>query len=114
MKNNRIENNLCAWEKKFPGSRIEIEEKYKEWKMHRTENTDIVVDTEIASDGNVILKVTKDDKTRYLGGRRNSIEPVDVWYQTIGQVEESAMFFFGGIGNPLYVKKLSKIRQQKM
>lgn len=106
MKNKRIENNLCAWEKKFPGSRIEIEEKYKEWKIYRTENTDIVVDTELASDGNVILKVTKDHKTRYLGGRRNSIEPVDVWYQTIGRVEESAMFFFGGIGNPLYVKKI--------
>ena len=32
MENTILENNLSAWEKKFCGSRVEIENKYKEWK----------------------------------------------------------------------------------
>lgn len=106
MKNYKLENNLRVWEKKYPGSRIEIEEKYRDWKTKQRKDSGIFAITELSSDGNVILKVTKDGKSRYLGGRRNSTEPVDVWCQTLGQIEESAMFFFGGIGNPLYIKKI--------
>lgn len=57
MENTILENNLSAWEKKFCGSRVEIENKYKEWKNAKVKT--IEVRTEISEDEKVILIVKK-------------------------------------------------------
>ena len=99
-----LENNLSAWEKKFPGSRGNIEIKYQEWKNKKPEQ--VQVEIERSYDGNDILCVKKDGKSRYLGGKRNATEPVEMWIQLLGKIEEAALFFIGGIGNILYLEKL--------
>ena len=102
MENTILENNLSAWEKKFCGSRVEIENKYKEWKKVKT----IEVRTEISEDAKVILIVKKNNQERYLAGKRNCKDPITVWKQTQGFTKEGTIFFVGGIGNPWYIKGL--------
>jgi hypothetical protein len=67
MENTILENNLSAWEKKFCGSRVEIENKYKEWKNAKVKT--IEVRTEISEDEKVILIVKKNNQERYLAGK---------------------------------------------
>lgn len=99
-----LEKNLCAWDKKYPGSRKSIEEKYQEWKM--AGDHDAQIEIMKSYDGNDILRVIRDQKIRYLGGKRNSQEPVDMWFQMLGKIEEAALFFIGGMGNLIYLRKL--------
>ena len=104
MENTILENNLSAWEKKFCGSRVEIENKYKEWKNAKVKT--IEVRTEISEDEKVILIVKKNNQERYLAGKRNCKDPITVWKQTQGFTKEGTIFFVGGIGNPWYIKDL--------
>lgn len=104
MENTILENNLSAWEKKFCGSRVEIENKYKEWKKAKVKT--IEVRTEISEDAKVILIVKKNNQERYLAGKRNCKDPITVWKQTQGFTKEGTIFFVGGIGNPWYIKGL--------
>ena len=99
-----LENNLSAWEKKFPGSRSNIEIKYQEWKKKEPEQVQVGIVP--AYDGNDVLYVKKDGKLRYLGGKRNVIEPVEMWFQLMGKIEEASLFFIGGMGNILYLERL--------
>lgn len=113
MKNIILENNLSAWEKKFCGSRFEIENEYKKWK--NTKNKTIEVRTEMSQDEKVVLIVKKNGKERYLAGKRNCEEPTTIWMQTQGRVHEGAIFFIAGIGNPVYAKiLLEEHRQTKL
>lgn len=113
MKNIILENNLSAWEKKFRGSRCEIENEYKKWK--NTKNKTIEVRTEMSQDEKVVLIVKKNGKERYLAGKRNCEEPTTIWMQTQGRVHEGAIFFIAGIGNPVYAKiLLEEHRQTKL
>lgn len=106
-----LENNLSAWEKKFPGSRNDIEKKYKEWKKKEYRN--VQAEVYQAYDGNPILRVKKDGKERYLSGKRNTAVPVDLWFQLLGRVEEASLFFIGGIGNIQYLEKLLDVCNNK-
>ena len=113
MENTILENNLSAWEKKFCGSRVEIENKYKEWKNAKVKT--IEVRTEMSQDEKVVLIVKKNGKERYLAGKRNCEEPTTIWMQTQGRVHEGAIFFIAGIGNPVYAKiLLEEHRQTKL
>lgn len=113
MENIILENNLSAWGKKFCGSRVEIENEYKEWK--NTKNKTIEVRTEMSQDEKVVLIVKKNGKERYLAGKRNCEEPTTIWMQTQGRVHEGAIFFIAGIGNPVYAKiLLEEHRQTKL
>lgn len=61
---------------------------------------------ETAYDNTTILKVKKDQKTRYLSGKRGTAEPAGVWIQTLGKLETNAPILMFGSGNPAYLKEL--------
>lgn len=103
-----LEQNLKAWEIRYPGSRHKIEDRYKEWKNKKEKG--ISVDAMQALDGNIILKVTKDGKQRYLGGKRNCKAPIETWADAQGSLERTTLYFIGGIGNPYYIEQLLQKR----
>ena len=69
MENTILENNLSAWEKKFCGSRVEIENKYKEWKNAKVKT--IEVRTEISEDEKGILLVKETVKIQLQYGNKH-------------------------------------------
>ena len=45
----------------------------------------------------------------YLGGKRNAGEPIKMWSERIGEVQQYAPIFLFGIGSGLYFKEMSRI-----
>lgn len=67
---------------------------------------DVAVKTEQSQDGEVIFRVTKEDKELYLNGRRNAKEPVKIWRKRLGRLHKYAPVFLFGVGSGLYLKEL--------
>lgn len=61
---------------------------------------------EAAYDGERIIKVTKENRTCYLNGKRNPEEPAKIWVETLGELAANSPIFIMGLGNPAYLQEL--------
>lgn len=69
---------------------------------------------EKSEDGNVILKIAKRDKICYLNGKRNTMEPAQMWVKTLGELQTNAPIFLMGVGNFFYLKELVERTQKRI
>ena len=104
----RYEENLEILEEQYPGM-IKLINDAKE-KL----NSELTVQEEQSNDDEVILKVTKDDKTCYLTGKRNTKEPAEIWVQTLGELVNHAPSFMVGTGNWTYLRTLAEQCKQSL
>lgn len=102
----RKSENLALLEKRYPGIAAVIEEKKEE--LLKKENIQVI--TEQAYTGERILKVymAKEERTLYLGGKRNPQIPVVNQFNLLGRIEQSAPVFVVGMGNEFYLEELQK------
>lgn len=61
---------------------------------------------EYAYNGEVILKVKKDERVCYLNGKRDTEEAAEIWVETLGELQNNTPVFIMGVGNYNYLKKL--------
>lgn len=107
---NYFEKNLKTLAKYYP--------KFDELIIEAKENMDtsVKVYEEESWDGtnNKVLKVETEDKSCYLMGKRNTIDPADKWIKTLGETQVNAPVFLVGCGNYLYIKKLVEETKKKI
>ncbi len=100
-----FENNLKVLAEIYPEIDRLIEDARKETEESKEKELEIY--REMSMDGEPILKVKKQDKEYYLGGKRNAKEPVDLWMEkSIGELAANAPVFIMGVGNSLYLSEL--------
>lgn len=99
------EKNLDLLEKRFPGMKKLIEERAEKL----IEEEQLLVEEEIAFTGERILKVHKDGRTLYLGGKREPRLPAETQVKLLGKLAYSAPIFFVGMGNIFYIEELLKV-----
>lgn len=68
--------------------------------------TELEVIEEVSFEGEPILKIKKNDKSVYLCGKRNNIEPARLWVKNLGKLQSMAPVLIMGTGNPFYLKEL--------
>lgn len=98
----RYEKNLVELESQYPGIAKLLE------KAQEKKEKDIEVTEEKSVDGEIILKVKKNGKERYLAGKRNTKEPAEIWVHTLGELVERAPIFIVGTGNWTYLRELAE------
>ena len=59
-----------------------------------------------SDDGEIVLKIEKENRTLYLGGKRSAKEPAEMWVKTLGKLQRNALVLMVGVGNPAYLKEL--------
>lgn len=57
-------------------------------------------------DGETILKIKKEEQVCYLGGKRNTVEPAQLWVKTVGKLPANSPVFIMGTGDPSYLREL--------
>lgn len=92
------ENNVAVLETCYPGIAFDIEQ--------AEENDKEQIEKLISQDGEHILKIEKDNKKFYLGGKRNAKQPPHEWLLDQGDLPEGFTFIMFGMGNILYLKEL--------
>lgn len=65
-------------------------------------------------DGELIFRVQKDGKNLYLGGKRNAKEPVQMWIERLGELQEQTPVFLFGLGSGAYLKELVRNTDEKV
>lgn len=96
------EKNIAAMEKWYPKfadiiQKQEIQEKCKD-------NTQVF--SEASWDGEVIFRIQKEERSLFLGGKRNAKEPALMWMERLGEIHTYAPVFLFGIGSGIYLKTL--------
>lgn len=94
------EKNLKTLNKYYPQMDSLIENARKDLKE------EIEIMEERSDDGEVILKIEKENKTVYLNGKRNAKEPAEIWVKTLGKLQRNAPVLMVGVGNGSYLKEL--------
>ncbi len=69
---------------------------------------------EISMDKEVILRVKKDNKFYYLGGKRDAAGPAEIWVKTLGELQTNALIFIMGVGNPIYLRELVERSKKRL
>lgn len=77
-------------------------------KARNSMESEIQISKEQSADGELILKVVKDNRQCYLNGKRNTKEPVQMWMESMGELITNAPVFIMGVGNSLYLSELVK------
>lgn len=99
MSNEIWEKNIKAMEKWYPAfAELIREEKYTK--------DELEVMTEISWDGETIFRLKQEDRSLYLGGKRNAKEPVQMWLERLGELHKYAPVFLFGVGSGAYLKAL--------
>lgn len=106
MGNEIFEKNLAAMEKWYPDF-VKLIRKQSETKEDIDDNTEVFPET--SWDGETIFRIKKGGQMLYLGGKRNAGEPIKMWSERIGEVQQYAPIFLFGIGSGLYFKEMSRI-----
>lgn len=94
------EKNLKVLAEHYPGMDTMIEE------ARKTMKPKLKIIEETAYSGETILKIEKEDKAYYLNGKRNTVEPAQIWVETLGELQPNAPVLMVGTGNPSYLKEL--------
>ncbi len=63
---------------------------------------------EIADDGNIVLKIEKDNRVCYLNGKRNTTDAAKIWVKSLGELKQNTTVLMFGTGNPSYLEELVK------
>ncbi len=95
-----LEKNLEAMDKWYPDFADAI--RNKEYK----EEDGVEVITERSLDGELIFKVVKDSKTRYLNGKREANKFVDALMESMGEIHKYAPVILLGAGNGASLKRI--------
>lgn len=69
---------------------------------------------ETSCDGELILKIKKEDKVCYLNGKRNTEEPAKIWVETLGKLTTNSPIFVMGLGNPKYLQRLVEDTENRL
>ena len=77
-------------------------------KARQNLSSDVELWEELNYEGEEILKLARNGRTCYLGGKRNNTEPARVWVETLGDLPENSPVFMMGVGNPSYLKELAE------
>lgn len=77
-------------------------------------NSDLIIYEEKSRDGEPILKVERNGRCCYLGGKRNNLEAARMWVKTLGKLETNAPVFMMGVGNSTYLKELVKQTEKRI
>lgn len=64
--------------------------------------------------GEKILKIKKENRVCYLNGKRNTIEPAEMWVGSLGTLATNAPVFMMGLGNPFYLRELVEQTENKI
>lgn len=100
-----FENNLKVLAEIYPEIDRLIEDASKE--LEECIEKDLEIYREMSIDGETIVKVKKNNKEYYLGGKRNAREPVQMWLEkSVGDLAANAPVFILGVGNSLYLSEL--------
>lgn len=105
---NIYEENLKALVAAYPNMDKLIEE------AKETLEEELEITEEQSYDGDVILKVTKEGKTLYLGGKRDPIEPARIWVDNLGELLINTQVYIMGVGNWFYLKELVERTENKI
>lgn len=102
-----FEKNLKSMEKWYPDFAENIrKEAYK--------RDELIIESQISLDDELIYYVTQGDRKLYLNGRRNAKEPVATWQKRIGEVHKYAPVILLGLGSGLYLKKMVQSTDEKV
>lgn len=111
MNNLVLEKNLKAWESRYPNSLADIRSKFDAYKNDK--DSLIQIESGISYDGCTILNVKKNQEKYYLGGKRNCKELVNIWVETLKDIQPCTQMYMIGLGNVEYLKLLDeKIDEQ--
>ncbi|MGN1174747.1 MAG: motility associated factor glycosyltransferase family protein [Roseburia sp.] len=102
MKNNQKDENLEYLDSLYHGIKQIIEER----KERLLKKEQIKIEEEESLDGETILKVSKDDRSLYLAGKRSPEGPAKNQIGLLGKIEATAPIFIVGLGNIHYLKEL--------
>lgn len=69
---------------------------------------------EIAFDGEMILKIKKEEKICYLNGKRDTKEMAQRWVETLGKLQRDTPVLMMGLGNFTYLKELAEQTEKKL
>lgn len=101
----QLSENLKLLDKKYPGfARLVDENKDK---LLAEENLTVIEETAVS--GERILKICRNGRKLYLGGKRAPRLPVKNQMNMLGKIEYTAPIFVVGLGNILYIEELLKI-----
>ncbi len=69
---------------------------------------------ETSYEGELILKIKKEDKVCYLNGKRNTEEAAKIWVETLGKLTTNSPIFVMGLGNPKYLQRLVEDTENRL
>lgn len=75
---------------------------------------DIEIIEETSEDEKRILKIKKDNRTCYLGGKRSCMEPIQMWIHLLGDLQRNAPVLLMGTGNPYYLEELVNYAEKRI
>jgi len=99
MNSELFEKNLKAMEKWYPDFAAAI-------RSGTYEKDEVEIVDEYSLDGNLIYQVKRESRSLYLNGKRNTEEPLQLWIDRLGKIEDYAPIVLLGLGSGLYLKKL--------
>ena len=102
------EENIHILAKYYPEMDIRIKEAQKDLKP----NIEVIEET--SYEGEPILKVKKEDKVYYLNGKRNTLEPAQMWVETLGELQRNNPVIMMGTGNPTYLQQLAENTENRI
>lgn len=110
MRNSQRQSNLDTLDQLFPGIKKNIEERKEE--LLKKEQLEI--EEETALDGEIILKVKKNNRALYLAGRRDPAGPARKQFGLLGKIEPTAPIFIVGLGNIHYLEEVTRHTDQSV
>lgn len=103
-----FEENLKALSAVYPQMDQLIEEAKEKFEP------EIEIIEETSYDGEMIIKIKKEDRICYLNGKRNTEEPAVIWVETLGKLAANSPVFIMGLGNPKYLQKLVEETENRL
>lgn len=98
---NIFEKNLSAWDEQYKDMADWIRKADKENK-----ECDIEVETDRNNNGNLVIRVKKDEKIKYITGKRNTTEMAENWVKSLGKVQRYSPICMIGMGNISFLREL--------
>lgn len=108
MEQTLFDKNIAFLDKKFAGLGSMIIEKSKEVQE------EIELETGVSVDGQLLIKVLCEDKSWYLNGRRNALEPVKSWVEYMEKISRGATISLIGMGNGSYLEQMVEIAEENV
>lgn len=75
---------------------------------------DAKIEVQTSLDGETVFRVHKDERTLYLGGKRNAKEPIRLFSERMGEIHSHATVFLYGIGSGSYLQSVIESTQESV